>query len=235
MSEMRFSKWQYQEPDHPGADFDSLAKTYDSAQQKFRDIQGEIQEILDFLNLNKSHTVLEFGTGTGEFAIRAASVCSIVYAVDLSDGMLRFAENKAKSNGLTNIDFIKGGFLTHSQTPLVDAIVTQLALHHLPDFWKQIALSRMADMLSDGGKLCIRDVIYSFQIKDYERSIDRFISISSEKVSEEFADRIISHIKNEYSTMDWIMEGMIERAGFNIDRKYYSEGFIGTYFCTKTQ
>jgi hypothetical protein len=42
------------------------------------------------------------------------------------------------------------------------AAVTQIALHHLPDFWKQIALIRIAGMLKDGGRLCLRDMVYSF-------------------------------------------------------------------------
>jgi hypothetical protein len=52
-------------------------------------------------------------------------------------------------------------------------------------------------------------------------------------MGDEFASRIAAHVKNEYSTVDWIMEGMIERAGFKLVRKDYKDGFIGTYFCIK--
>lgn len=50
-------------------------------------------------------------------------------------------------------EFLPGGFLTYQhQGPPLDAVVTQIALHHLPDFWKQIALLRIFDMLKEGGK-----------------------------------------------------------------------------------
>jgi putative AdoMet-dependent methyltransferase len=114
----------------------------------------------------------------------------------------------------------------------MDAVVTQIALHHLPDFWKQIALNRMAEMLKDGGKFCLRDIVYSFDVSDYENAIGNYITRASEIMGDEFANRIAAHVKNEYSTLDWIMEGMIVRAGFRVVRKDYKEGFRGTYFCT---
>ena len=56
--------WQYHEPNHPGADFDALAEIYDRNMQKYRDVQGEIEELLDFLDLQPDQAILEIGTGT---------------------------------------------------------------------------------------------------------------------------------------------------------------------------
>jgi putative AdoMet-dependent methyltransferase len=231
---MTIPNWQYHEPAHPGADFDALAEIYDRNMQKFRDVQGEIREILDFLDLQPDQTVLEIGTGTGEFALSAAQHCAKVYALDLSAGMLRYAEKKVGSRGVSNVEFIQGGFLTyeHQGAPL-DAVVTQIALHHLPDFWKQIALIRMASMLRDGGKLFLRDVVYSFDIREHKSFFEGYISKAAETVGPKFAESIEAHIKNEYSTLDWIMKGLIERAGFRVERAEYLDGFIGAYFCRK--
>jgi ubiquinone/menaquinone biosynthesis C-methylase UbiE len=227
--------WQYHEPDHPGADFDALAEIYDRNMQKFRDVQGEIIEILDFLDLQPDQSVLEIGTGTGEFALAAARRCRIVYAVDLSAGMLRYAEKKAQARGVANVQFLQGGFLTYRhEGASLDAIVSQIALHHLPDFWKQIALLHMAGMLAEGGKLCLRDVVYSFDPRSHGKFLDEFILKLSEKAGPQFAGRISDHVKNEYSTMDWIMQGLIERAGFEIERAMHSHGFFALYLCTKT-
>ena len=227
--------WQYHEPDHPGADFDALAEIYDRNMQKFRDVQGEIEEILGFLDLKLDQTVLEIGTGTGEFALAAARRCRKVYAVDLSAGMLRYAEKKAQARDVANVEFLPGGFLTyrHDGEPL-DGVVSQIALHHLPDFWKQIALLRMAEMLAEGGKLCLRDVVYSFDPRSHEKFLDEFISKASEKAGPQFARSISDHVQKEYSTMDWVMQGMIERAGFEIERASHSHGFFALYLCTKT-
>jgi len=226
--------WQYHEPDHPGADFDALAESYDRNMQKFRDIQGEIQEVLDFLDLQPDQSILEMGTGTGEFALAAARRCRKVYAVDLAEGMLRYAEKKAQARGLANVEFLQSGFLTyHHQGEQLDVVVSQIALHHLPDFWKQIALQRMAGMLQKGGKLCLRDVVYSFDPRGHEKFLDEFVSKAAERAGPQFARHISEHVKNEYSTMDWVMQGMIERAGFEIERAEHSHGFFSLYLCTR--
>ncbi len=231
---MNIPKWQYHEPEHPGADFDAMAESYDQHMQRYRDIQGEIQEILNFLDLKADGTVLEIGTGTGEFALAAARHCSRVYAVDLSEGMLKYAEKKARSRQVSNIEFMQAGFLTYQHNgSSLDAVVSQLALHHLPDFWKQIALMRVADMLKEGGKLCLRDVVYSFDVRAYEDFFEEYTSKVAEIAGDEFSSLIAAHVKNEYSTLDWIMRGMLERAGFRVDLVDNKDGFIGLYLCTK--
>jgi putative AdoMet-dependent methyltransferase len=226
--------WQYHEPDHPGADFDAIAEIYDRNMKKARDVYGEIEEILDFLDLKPDHTILEIGTGTGEFAMAAARCCARVYAVDLSSGMLKYAEKKAASRDIKNVDFLQAGFLTYEhQGDPVDAVVTQIALHHLPDFWKQIALFRIAGLLKDGGKFCLRDVIYSFEISEYKEYFEKFIAQASIRGGDEFARIMSYHVKNEYSTLDWIMQEMIERAGLDVIRADHKHGFFGLYLCAK--
>lgn len=231
---MPIPSWQYHEPDHPGADFDAIAEEYDQNMRKVRDIQGEIDEVLDFLDLKPDQTVLELGTGTGEFALAASRRCSWVYAVDLSDGMLRYAQKKAASRDILNVDFLKGGFLTYEhQGYPVDAAVSQIALHHLPDFWKQVALLRIAGLLKKGGRFCLRDVVYSFDTAEYEDYFKKFFAQASARGGDEFAGIMADHVKNEYSTLDWIMRGMMERAGFEIVSARHKHGFFGLYFCTK--
>jgi ubiquinone/menaquinone biosynthesis C-methylase UbiE len=148
--------------------------------------------------------------------------------------MLRYAEKKAAARGVTNAQFLPGGFLTycHEGEPL-DGIVSQIALHHLPDFWKQIALLRMAGMLAEGGKLCLRDVVFSFDPAEHEKFLDDFISKAEEMAGPNFARSISDHVKKEYSTMDWIMQGLIERAGFKVLQTKKVHGFFALYLCEK--
>jgi putative AdoMet-dependent methyltransferase len=96
--------------------------------------------------------VIDIGSGTGTFAIQVAQRCAIVYAVDVSKAMLDRAQSKAAEAGVSNIVFHHAGFLTyeHNEAP-VDAVVTTFAFHHLPDFWKGIALKRVHGMLQPGG------------------------------------------------------------------------------------
>lgn len=49
----------------------------------------------------------------------------------------------------------------HDAEP-VDLVITKAALHHLPDFWEQIALLRINRMVKIGGLLYIQDVVFHF-------------------------------------------------------------------------
>jgi len=236
--------WLYDETKQIGTDYEDVSeiRIYDQRMAKIRDVAKEVGEVLDLLDLAPESTVLEMGTGTGEFPIAAVSRCARVIAADISQPMLRYAREKAderlrvvgRAGDGERIEFVKGGFLTyeHEGEP-VDAVVTQFALHHLPDFWKQVALIRIAGMMKSGGRLYIRDVVYSFDPADYGGFFDRYLSRMAEIGGEGTPQDILIHIRDEHSTIGWILEGMIERAGFSIEKADYRAGFIATYLCVK--
>ena len=209
-------------------------EAYDERMRKIRDIRSEIEKILASLHISQDQTLLEIGCGTGEFAIAAAGRCSKVIAADVSLPMLEFARQKAKKQKIKNIEFRNAGFLTyeHSGEP-VDAVVSQLALHHLPDFWKIIALRRVFSLLKEGGRFYLKDTVYSFEVDGYKDFFDKFIEDFRNVAGDEMAVDAETAVREEYSTLDWIMEGLLEKAGFHIDKKEYFEGFMAVYECTK--
>lgn len=44
---------------------------------------------------------------------------------------------------------------------------------------------------------------------------------------------MLNHISQEFSTTNWIMERIIENAGFDIEYKEYKSDFFATYLCIK--
>jgi len=137
------------------------------------------------------------------------------------------------ATGIDNIQFHHDGFLTydHGAEP-VDAVSSVAVLHHLPDFWKLVGLRRLASMLKPGGRLFLFDVVFSFGIAEYERHIDRFIGETREQMGPGGRNESETHIREEYSTCDWIMEGLLERAGFRVETADYRNGFLAAYLCT---
>ena len=106
-------KWFYDEMKQAGVDYNSLAQVqaYDSKHQKFRDYWEDSEAIINLLELGSEHTVIDMGAGTGAFALHAASYCKKIYAVDVSQTMLDYSQQKAETAGLTNIVFCHGGFV----------------------------------------------------------------------------------------------------------------------------
>ncbi len=229
--------WFYNELVHVGTDFENLEEVekYDRRMSQLRNIHDEVDEVIRSLELKPDQVILEYGCGTGEFAIEASRHCHEVYAVDISPVMLKYAENKAVKKGRENISFVHSGFLNYHHTgEPIDAVVTQLALHHLPDFWKMIALKRIHDIMKEGGTLYLRDVVFSINLEKYEKTIDYTLNAVREKAGDETADNFERHIRQEYSTLDWVMEEMLYRAGFEILHADYREDLIAVYRCRKT-
>ncbi len=229
-------EWQYNEMNLCGVKFDTeeFADKYDKHHEKFRDFKKEAQQRIELLALNKQSTIIDMGCGTGAFAINAADYYKKIYAIDVAELMISHARKKADEANIKNIEFHHGGFLTyeHKDEP-VDGIVCTLVLHHLPDFWKQIALTRLAQMLKSGGRLLLFDVVFSFDINNYKTSIEKYIKTMVERLGLEMQQELETHFRQEYSTFDWIMEEMLKRAGFIINKTDYIEGFFANYLCSK--
>lgn len=228
--------WYYDEFIQVGTDYTDKEeiRRYDQKMQKIRDIGNEAETMLRLINPQAEDIVLEIGCGTGEFSIELSRHCKQVAALDVSEGMLEFAREKAKSRNRSNIRFIKGSFLTFEpdEGPF-DEVVTQLALHHLPDFWKFIALQRVSSMLKTGGRLYLKDVVFSSETRDFDSFISQLLQSIPEEVKDEMTREYILHIKEEFSTFDWVIKGLIEKAGFRIEESFYENGFMATYLCIK--
>ncbi|KYC45889.1 MAG: putative cobalt-precorrin-6Y C(15)-methyltransferase (decarboxylating) [Candidatus Methanofastidiosum methylothiophilum] len=126
-----------------GTDYHNLEeiRIYDERMNTIRNIKKEIEDALKLIDIKKEDTLIEIGCGTGEFCIEAAKRCKKVIALDVSKNMLEYAKNKAIKRGVINISFINSGFLSYKhECEQVDCVVSNIALHHLSDFWKLIAL-----------------------------------------------------------------------------------------------
>jgi putative AdoMet-dependent methyltransferase len=228
--------WFYDELKHAGVDYSDPAQVqvYDERHRKFRDYQKGADAILQALGFGTPPAVIDMGCGTGAFALYAAPRCQRIYAVDVSPAMLAYTRQKAEQAGLDNIVFCQGGFLTYShEAAPADAVVSTAVLHHLPDFWKQIGLRRMAPMLKPGGRLYLFDVVFPADLPDYARQFDAFVEGMTKSVGPEFGAEAETHLRDEYSTYDWVLEGFLARAGFQIDSAQHDQGFGTAYVCTK--
>jgi cyclopropane fatty-acyl-phospholipid synthase-like methyltransferase len=221
---------------HSGVDYSDPAQVavYDQRHRKFRDYRKDAEAVVSLLELNPGHTVVDMGCGTGAFALNAAPLVKTVFAVDVSKAMLEYCKQLAAQRSLPNIVFRHGGFLTyeHDADP-VDAVVSTAVLHHLPDFWKYLGLLRIHRLLKPGGRFYLFDIVFPGSEQDIRRPIESWIGSLKKKVGPEFAAEAETHIRDEFSTYDWILEGMLTRAGFRIERVSRDEGFGSAYLCRK--
>lgn len=229
--------WQYDEFKHCGVDYASekQAEIYETRHRKFRDFQKEFDGMMTFLDVAhpETQTLIDLGCGTGAASILAARLFKTVYAVDVSEAMLAQARANAGPEP-HNLVFVQGGFLsyTHEGEP-ADVVISKAAFHHLPDFWKQIALQRINRMLKADGVFYLHDVVFQFEPHEYADRINAWVGHLGELAGDSMRRDVETHIRNEYSTFDWILRGMMERAGFTVEKSRSSDGFMTEYACRK--
>ena len=191
--------------------------------------------LLQSAGLRPDATVVDLGAGTGQFAIAAAAVWPRVVAVDPSPVMLSLLSEKARGRSVP-LEIVEGGFLTYEhagESP--DLVYSRFALHHLPDFWKAIALERIRRMLRPRGILRLWDVVYHFPVDEAEDRIERWCATGSSGDGEWTRADLEEHVRDESSTFTWLLEPMIVQTGFEIlDAGYSDDGFSAKYLLAAT-
>jgi SAM-dependent methyltransferase len=137
--------------------------------------------------------------------------------------MIEHIRARAADLGLTSIECVQAGFLTyeHDGEP-ADFVYSRNALHHVPDFWKGIALQRAATLLKPGGVFYLRDLVYSFTPDEAESVIELWLSRAPDDPALGWtAEELATHVREEHSTYSWLLEPMLERAGFAIQDAEY--------------
>lgn len=193
--------------------------------------------LLRELGLGEQSTLVDLGAGTGTLAFTAGTHCRRVVAVDASAEMVVAMREKADRLGVANVEVVQAGFLSyeHEGTP-ADFVYSRNALHHLPDFWKAVALERIALILRPGGMLRLRDIVFVFDPSEAERFIADWLESGAEDPEAGFTRADFeAHLRDEFSTFNWLLEPMLERAGFEIKHADYgSRRIYADYVCLKT-
>jgi SAM-dependent methyltransferase len=188
------------------------------------------------LGLDQTGTLVDLGAGTGVLALAAAPFSRRVVAVDVSAPMLAALAAQAKQRGITNLECVRAGFLTYvHQGEPADFIYSRHALHHLPDFWKAVALARIAAMLRPGGVFRLRDLAYSFDPREADRVLEDWLTHASPRSEDGWTrTELETHVRDEYSTFTWLLEPMLERAGLQIQERECSDSQIyAAYTCVR--
>ncbi len=185
--------------------------------------------------LDADATVIELGAGTGALTLALAPICRRVIAVDVSPAMIAALRDRVAERGHHNVKVVEAGFLSyeHTERP-VDFVVSRNALHHLPDFWKGIALQRVATLLRPGGILRLRDLVFDFEPCEVDERIDAWIADAVDDPAVGWtASELAEHVRTEFSTYSWLLEAMLTRTGFEILDREFARAAYGAYTCRR--
>ena len=221
----------YAGPEHLDADF---VAGYDR-KQGYPD-PAEDLAVFEAHGLDGTSAVLDLAAGSGQFALAGARRFGHVTAVDVSPVMVALLRERAGAAGLTNMACVRAGFLSYEHSgPPVDGVYTRNALHQLPDFWKAVALDRIARAMRPGGVLRLRDLIYDFGPSEAPEIFRRWFDYAASDPADGYtAEDYAEHIRTEFSTYRWLLEPMLEATGFEIVTADFDGRLYGAYTCVKS-
>jgi putative AdoMet-dependent methyltransferase len=188
--------------------------------------------LLDRLSVTSGTRVVDLACGTGSFVVQAARRGAEAHGVDVSPVMLEFCRARAAEAGV-GASWHNCGFLDYRHAGLpADVVTSKSALHQLPDMWKQQALVNAASMLRPGGTFYLWDVIFSFDPADADAELERWIT---DMGGTGFSiDDFTTHVREEYSTYAWIIEGLLERAGLHVEQRATPTPTYAEYICHRS-
>jgi SAM-dependent methyltransferase len=183
-------------------------------------------EVLRRNGLGSETTLVDLGCGTGLLAAAAAGEARRVVGVDPSKAMLELARSRAGS-----VEWVEAGFFSYEHTGEPPQLVhSRHALHHLPDFWKGVALARIHDLLAPGGVLVLRDLVYDFEPAESEHRIEEWLAAAAPNAADGWArEELEAHVRDEHSTFSWLLEPLLAHAGFDIREREVAGGIYSTY------
>ncbi|MGN1286018.1 MAG: class I SAM-dependent methyltransferase [Bradyrhizobium sp.] len=219
--------WYYTQRRQVGLDT-AVASIYDVSE----DSDVRARQALTMLGVKPGWRIADIGCGNGVLATEAALIGAEVDAIDISPAMIGLAEIYARDRK-AKIRTQPAGLLSFAYQPnSYDLIVSEFTLHHLPDFWKAVALSRIFNALKPGANFYLRDMVFVSMPDGVDRDVEGWADFSIKNHGFE-RESVMTHMRDEYSTFGWVMERMLTETGFTMVAADYHAPLHGTYLLRK--
>jgi ubiquinone/menaquinone biosynthesis C-methylase UbiE len=190
--------------------------------------------LLDRLGVGAGIRLVDLACGTGSLVVEAARRGADAHGVDVAEEMLAFTRRRAADAGVV-VSLHRAGFLSYRHdAPAADVVTIRSALHQLPEFWKQAALLEIARYVRPGGLLYVWDMVFSFPPAEYAEQVQRMIDELGRPDGEGFSRADFeTHVREEFSTYAWIIEGLLDRAGFTVEETAFPRPTHGEFVCRR--
>ena len=118
----------------------------------------QVDRVVKALELRPGIRVADLGAGTGVFTVpmaKAVGGSGKVYAIDVDSGLLAIVAQKAKAQGLANVETVVAGATDPRQPEPVDLLFICDTMHHLPEQGSYVR--QFAKLLRPGGRVVVID------------------------------------------------------------------------------
>ncbi len=133
-----------------------------------------VEAVLARSPVSPDAAALDLGCGSGQVTLPLARNVGRVLAVDVSAAAIEILEQRARRDGISNIEALAQPIETLQLEPdSLDLVVSNYALHHLRDADKRTALAHAYRWLRPGGRLVVGDMMFGRGANRRDREIIR--------------------------------------------------------------
>lgn len=199
--------------------FAAGADSYDRARRKlvpcFDDFYRAALELLPFAEADRFE-LLDLGAGTGLLSAMIAEAFPKAHLTlfDLTPEMLMIARARLKPLG-KRVKFVTADFAAAAPAKSYDAVVSALAIHHLPDSGKRHLFGDIFKYLTPGGVFINADQVAGEGVAIDERSRRSWIERTRElKISERDLNAALERMKQDLPATVGQQLAWLREAGF---------------------
>ncbi len=199
--------------------FASGADTYDRARRKlvpcFDDFYRTALELMPF-KPDARCEVLDLGAGTGLLSAMIAEALpkARLTLFDLTPEMLMIARRRLRPLG-KRVRFVTADFASAAPSKSYDAVVSALAIHHLPDSGKRHLFADIFKYLTPGGVFINADQVAGESAAIDQRSREMWMQRSRElKVGERDLNAALERMKQDLPATVGQQLAWMREAGF---------------------
>jgi ubiquinone/menaquinone biosynthesis C-methylase UbiE len=142
---------------HEHRRFDDAAATWDDDPGHEKRQVAIARAIKEAVDLDPGMRAVDVGGGTGRLSILLADAVGSAVVTDPSAGMVRVARERIEAAGLSErVRAVQADLTTDRLDGTYDVAWSSMAFHHAQDL--EGLLRSVADLLAEGGRLCIADL-----------------------------------------------------------------------------
>lgn len=135
--------------------FNEVAPNWEEMRKNYYD-ESIKNKILELDILKKGMTAVDLGAGDGYISRTVAGYVKKVIAVDISGEMLNVLKDKAKADGIKNIETLESdGQDVDLEDGSADVIFANMYLHHIDE--PQLAIKEIGRLVKPGGTVFLAD------------------------------------------------------------------------------
>lgn len=191
---------------------EGLTNLEDDAELLKLKIQKETPKMKAYVEPDKSTKLLDLGSGYGTWSFAFAKGVELVHAVDYIEDMIEIGRERAKDEGITNIEFFQSSVQEYTSDVKYDTIILSGICLYLNDTDMRQMLKKMQKYSKEGTAIILRD---STGLKE------RYI------IEKEYSDRLKTMYSATYRTKEEYIK-LFEKAGFELikDEDMFDEGSV---------